>query len=541
MNYRKTWFGWINFFIGTGFMSVFLFALLASMLKNTGLTLSFLNFDEKITSVILAVLGVLVAYGMFFLMYFVKKNISIVPNKGTKIVKNIFYSLFVIALAVLLVMLSMNYLEGVYFEHTKAELSKEALPLVNALFGGESVSSNDYCLLAYSYVVSFTYRLFGNSVFFAACLDVIIKCCIAVFLFVSASLLFGKMQGLFGFGFLLLFCDISKPSAVLNEEPLILFVSAFFFMVFSMVLRDRNDGEMKSFGNIVFFIFFGLVFGALAFLNVKNVYGFVLFFFVLLLSKAKKEEKRIINHAALPTIFFVLFFAAGFVGMMFLLECNMDINSIIPALTDYLKLFGFTPDFSFAYPSYYPAECVVIAVFCLFSFLSFTISDKKDRVTVCSFGFLLLYVSYSFKLVDTELAHLLYFFFGLMMGSGVKEFLFEGYDKCREEVIKPVVFGEVETVSEPVSFTEPEMVSEPFAPAEPVFVPETVFVSEPEPVPAPVPEPALIKEEPVVELIENPLPLPKKHVKKTFDFAVEPDPEFMEFDYEISEGDDFDI
>ena len=41
--------------------------------------------------------------------------------------------------------------------------------------------------------------------------------------------------------------------------------------------------------------------------------------------------------------------------------------------------------------------------------------------------------------------------------------------------------------------------------------------------------------------IENPLPLPKKHVKKTMDYAFVPENTQMKFDVEISESDDFDV
>ena len=41
--------------------------------------------------------------------------------------------------------------------------------------------------------------------------------------------------------------------------------------------------------------------------------------------------------------------------------------------------------------------------------------------------------------------------------------------------------------------------------------------------------------------IENPLPLPKKHVPKTMGYQTEPAPEKMDFDIDISEFDVFDI
>jgi len=46
---------------------------------------------------------------------------------------------------------------------------------------------------------------------------------------------------------------------------------------------------------------------------------------------------------------------------------------------------------------------------------------------------------------------------------------------------------------------------------------------------------------PKPQFIENPLPLPKKHVKRTMDYAFVPENAQMRYDIEISENDDFDV
>ena len=44
-----------------------------------------------------------------------------------------------------------------------------------------------------------------------------------------------------------------------------------------------------------------------------------------------------------------------------------------------------------------------------------------------------------------------------------------------------------------------------------------------------------------VHMIENPLPLPKKHVKRTLDYSREVPEGKYDFDLEVDEKDDFDI
>ena len=54
-------------------------------------------------------------------------------------------------------------------------------------------------------------------------------------------------------------------------------------------------------------------------------------------------------------------------------------------------------------------------------------------------------------------------------------------------------------------------------------------------------EEAPVEQKPAVTFIENPLPLPKKHVRKTLGYAFEPDFEDMDYDTSVSEKDDYDI
>ena len=46
------------------------------------------------------------------------------------------------------------------------------------------------------------------------------------------------------------------------------------------------------------------------------------------------------------------------------------------------------------------------------------------------------------------------------------------------------------------------------------------------------------KEQKQIKYLDNPLPLPKKHVKRTFDFEVD---KKDDFDIDIEENDDLDI
>ena len=44
-----------------------------------------------------------------------------------------------------------------------------------------------------------------------------------------------------------------------------------------------------------------------------------------------------------------------------------------------------------------------------------------------------------------------------------------------------------------------------------------------------------------VRFLENPLPLPKKHVKRVMDYSLPSGAQDDDFDYPVAEGDDFDV
>jgi hypothetical protein len=50
-----------------------------------------------------------------------------------------------------------------------------------------------------------------------------------------------------------------------------------------------------------------------------------------------------------------------------------------------------------------------------------------------------------------------------------------------------------------------------------------------------------VKEVKEVKLFDNPLPVPKPHVRKEISYSFEPDESMMKFDLDINENDDFDI
>ena len=132
------------------------------------------------------------------------------------------------------------------------------------------------------------------------------------------------------------------------------------------------------------------------------------------------------------------------------------------------------------------------------------------------------------------------FIWSVLAGIGVQQsFVWEtapARERCTEEKTALMKETPIETV--PVSEKEASMelvpVSEKEASMEPVPVSgkETFMESVPVLDEVPVRKP---------RFLENPLPLPKKHEKRTMDYQYEVMEAEMRFDFEVDENDDFDI
>ena len=123
--------------------------------------------------------------------------------------------------------------------------------------------------------------------------------------------------------------------------------------------------------------------------------------------------------------------------------------------------------------------------------------------------------------------------------NGIMSLLFRGY---REPEFN-AVFDSVEFFTGKPEIEEASPEPEP---AEGVSGKENVLIEAPL-LETLAEEEIIIEEEPAsiakprVELIENPLPGPKPHVKKNLDYGFEPSEGDMKYDYDVKDDDDFDI
>lgn len=153
-------------------------------------------------------------------------------------------------------------------------------------------------------------------------------------------------------------------------------------------------------------------------------------------------------------------------------------------------------------------EVVILLVFMVFNIFAFFRSKKQDRFTIWIFMIFSLSALYVLGITTSSMngRNLLLVLMCISASTGFRE-LFRVV-KVEEAIVNPVMSKE-----ETASFYE-------------AFAADgcTAQLSDKKP-----------------EFIENPLPLPKKHVKKTMDYAIVPQSVYMKYDIEVSDLDDFDV
>lgn len=195
-----------------------------------------------------------------------------------------------------------------------------------------------------------------------------------------------------------------------------------------------------------------------------------------------------------------------------------------------------------------PAEYIVLFCVLTLGVFAFWRSRSKDYMKAWLLLLLVLVTAGCFDVFTEEVPMGLYVYLLLAIMAGV------AVEECirREAATLPIKVMETATVA---AASAPEQECNGGAAAAPEKQPAAETVAAPEKQPAaetavapdqkPVDEAAAQEQQPPqpkpVQMIENPLPLPKKHVKKKLDYTVEVPEGKDDFDLDVAEGDDFDI
>lgn len=600
MNYKKTWFGWLNFTVGTLFMSVFIFTLLVSLFEFNGLTMSLFNLTWARASFFVAGAFIVFVIGLLVILRFFKKKISVSEDAFNKpFCKLIYFFGFILILGFGLYLRR----EALLSFNESSVLNQAYYVRILEYFDGNPDGTTDLFVLAFCYIYSFLLKVFGLSPLVLAIANYFFQVLGAIFMALIIKNLFGKTSSICAFASIMLLRTPIYLALMISPDCFIFAVIALVVFLFSQLLKDRDDGLMVSNSNVALFILFGLFFGVLIYINPVLILIPVVFAVrICLLDLNTKQMDIAINRKLLPTLSLIITSLITAVVSL-VVQTMINKSTVEAAFNAYTKKIGLSGFFRFFYPDSLIVVCLAILFMCLAAYINY-IFASKDNISAITVLFIAIYFIYAKNLIAFDTSYYLIVLFGAIMGIGVHSLFFEGYTIKETGVELTVSEEEIEAVNEETF----EVVNEEATETDSVEsteevneeVTETENVAEPERITATVEavesqkseesETVLEKEtDEIVESeindeeeylflnsefatsevstvdyiesteiseqiedilpeeiipfvpIENVLPLPKPHVKKSIGYAFEPGEKYMKFDYEISDDDDFDI
>lgn len=503
----------------------------ALYLMGIGVVLSFLgmvigNQDSQIPYAALGLLAL--SFGLLFLIYFLAKRIvdSVhvrkLASQKAALLEGLLVVLFLVAGIVLrVVMISGAGEEAAYYEVSKVTENQIRLQLVQG------------SIYYYLYLLNGLFRLVGNKWMAGVVLQLVLQLIGAVIAYFAVRRLSGRGPALVSLLFLMAApCSIE---AGMTYSPKMLY-----FCLYAAVLWVIAGYLWKSTtpGSKVLTWILAVFCGALvAFAGYTDVTGFTLVIPLCGLLVLNREEKGILKWWG--QFLLALAAMAGAFCLLVLLDSSMSGSTFERVLGAWVVTYGFKGvDYAFFFHEG-GYETVILLV--LMSLGIFTFMRRKDGEIFSGWIMMVLAIVMLRILgfITPNMSGSYQMFFAMTGLAGVA--LCELFVRDEGKTVKTA--GMPETVVEDLDAHEPSEgagkeragAQEPASTVVPEAGPEQSSPGEP--------EPAEKKQEAPkqVQFIENPLPLPKKHVKKTMDYPMQPEESQMHYDIEVDPKDDFDF
>ncbi len=337
--------------------------------------------------------------------------------------------------------------------------------------------------------------------------------------FVAAFSLYGAVRKVAGTvaGLILLGTMMLLPAQVisgLTYSPQISYLCIYSmgFLCVNAFLEGVAVGQRKRLSRIFLIFFTG---GLISFACYLDVLGLTLVIPVLFALHMKKDQS--IRREAVWSVLVVLVLTVLFFGGFICMDAFLSEKDVLNIVNAWGEVFCVkTRDMWFWYGEDILTKILVPGLM-VFGAWGFWSCGKYHRFSLWITMLLLLCVMSYFHVSVEHMDIEIYFLMvgSILAGIGIRECICD--DKC----------GDVECIDLSVD----DDVDQDFKEAEGMETLQEEYTEEMKTQEAPK----------QVKYIENPLPLPKKHVKKVLEYSVEPQEEWMHFDIEISEEDDFDI
>ncbi len=361
------------------------------------------------------------------------------------------------------------------------------------------------------------FLLLGNVYVAGVWLQVGLLSLACIFLYFAVRKLAGKIAALVMTGFLMLSPYMLNHTMLLTPEYLFLCIYALVLWLVAGVLKKNNC-------NPAVYLLTGCLIGVCCYFDLTGLTLLVVSASIFTVEREKAV--RAWNKRGMAFLLQVLGVMAGW-AITIILDAVLCGKEMVSVLTDWLHLYQ--PDNFGALPSewllsgnlYVGLGHIALYVVLVVGIFSFWCRKKQERQGIWMGMALVLVLLICFQMLTSHITGVTYLYWCLTVLAGVSVADIFAGNPVREE--KKIV--ENEEAKQTNNNTQDDMVD---------------YDAEQ--------EPAEEKNEDgvqKVQLLENPLPLPKKHVHKVMDYRIkdfsEGDFSENDFDFDVAENDDFDI
>lgn len=348
--------------------------------------------------------------------------------------------------------------------------------------GGQSVSVQAHGAVGvYLTLLHLVFSLFGNHYLAGIWLQVVLQMIAGFCFYRAVRKLVGVTASLVTLGFMMLGPLMLSSSLMLSPEMLFLAAYAAVLYLCSCCIKGKR-GPVSC-------LLTGMAVSIVCYLDIMGISLLILLLVGLL--RMDTERECPLSRRLRGMFFAVLGCCVGF-ALLILVQTFLSGMAFCNVLYGWWSLF--TPD-GFALPEMLDVSNLSVEMLCLllsmiFGVFSFWRRNDRERqsIWICVAASVLLLQSFGMTTNELKGQLNLYILFAVLAGIGVAD-----------------IFSFPEEREEEMTETETEAT------------------------------------ESKVELIENPLPLPKKHVKKTLDYDLTDSSDKDDFDFDVADDDDFDI
>ena len=460
--------------------------------------------NQYLFLVVVAVL-VLTAFLLSLLIQFlVKKWPELTLSKMTRLVLESLLIVFLLAAGIALRVLNLAGAaeEASYYE---AAMIAEGNILPQVVHGATYL---------YLQLLHGIFRIFGNRWIAGIWLQILLQMTACLCLYFGVRKMSGSIPAIIMMAFLLLLPERVMEGVTYSPKMLYLLLYSIGLLGVGIFIEKYSDSEKQRIRDYVYIVLLGLLLGFLGYLDINGFSLIPAAFSVWYVRKSGNGSRLPVGESLILLIGIIMGFLGSILG-----DAILSGKTVSGILGAWLSQYS-SPDFSFAYLGNESGEYIIYLLICLLMMIGvFGYWNRKGYEKITPWVLLLagcVVLKYFRVTADgMETGVILYWICTVLAGIAVAECC------CRKPVLADIM-----DIVEPAPLAEP---------------PEAVFLNQ-------LPESGEIEDTPKptepsksMRFIENPLPLPKKHVKKVMIFELEIAENQMHYDLDVADDDDFDI